>query len=330
MHCASNNMIRHTFKILLIGVALAFGTAFNPASASSNTVVSFGVPPWPGEYVKAAVATQILESLGYETKQYEGSGPFLMKSVGLGELDVYMAVWRPVNNSVIKPLLESGDVVLLNTNVANAKYNIVVPQYVWDAGVHSIADLHKYGKKFDYTIYGIEVGNVGNRIMIKAIKNNTYKLAGWHVMPSSTSGMLAQAAKSISEHEWIAFLGWKPHWMNIKFDLKYLKDPLNVWGPNGGQNAIQTIANKTFVKNHPNIVRFLEQMDVGSETQSQWIYSYAYKGNPADKVARQWIQSHPETIAQWLKGVTTVDGGTAAFEAVKAKIGFDHANDTTK
>lgn len=323
MRHAATGVIRHTISTLLIATTLAFGITFNPAAAAGNSVVSFGVPPWPGEYVKAAAARQILDTLGYETKQFEGAGPFLMNSVAQGQPDVYMAVWRPVNNGVIEPLLQSGDVVLLNTNVANAKYNIVVPQYVWDAGVHSIADLHKYADKFDHTIYGIEVGNVGNKLMIDAIHDDTYNLSGWHVMASSTAGMLAQAAKSISEHEWIAFLGWKPHWMNVRFDLKYLKDPKNLWGPNGGQNAIQTVANKQFVQAHPNVTRFLKQMDVGSQTQSNWIYDYAYKNQPADKVARNWIRSHRDRVATWLQGVTTADGDTSALQAVKADIGFD-------
>src|SRR5699024_9810615 len=136
--------------------------------------------------------------------------------------------------------------------------------------VYSNANRHKFGDKFDHTISGIEVGNVGNKPVIDAIKNNTYDLAGWDLMASSTAGMLAQADKSIADHEWVAFLGWKPHWMNVEFDLKYLKDPLNLWGPDGGKNAIQTVANKAFVEQHPNVARFLKQMDVGAKVQSEW------------------------------------------------------------
>src|SRR5699024_2928712 len=168
-----------------------------------------------------------------------------------GEPNAYMAVWRPLNNGVIEPLLESGNVVLLNTNVDNAKYNIVVPQYVWDAGVHSIADLDRFADRFEHKIYGIEVGNVGNELVIHASDNDTYDLSGCELVASSTAGMLTQADRRISKNEWVAFLGWKPHWMNVEFDLKYLNDPLNLWGPNGGQNAIQTVVNKKFADSHP-------------------------------------------------------------------------------
>src|SRR5690625_2651738 len=155
MHHAFTSTTRHLCSLFFIAAILISGTAFIPSPARADSAdVSFGVPPWPGEYVKAAAAREILDALGYTTKQYKGGGPFLMKLVGEGDIDVYMAVWRPVNNGVIEPLLKSGDVVLLATNIKDAKYNIVVPKYVWDAGVHSIADLHKYADKFDHKIYG--------------------------------------------------------------------------------------------------------------------------------------------------------------------------------
>jgi len=326
MRHASTGVTRRLFSIMFVAAALTLGTLCNAAAAADDADVTFGVPPWPGEYVKAAAAREILDTLGYTTKQFEGGGPFLMNSVGQGDLDVYMAVWRPVNNGVIEPLLDSGDVVLLTTNIKDAKYNIVVPQYVWDAGVHSIADLHKHADKFGHKIYGIEVGNVGNRLMKDAIEDNTYDLQGWTLVASSTAGMLAQADRATRHHDWIAFLGWKPHSMNIRFDLKYLEDPLNIWGPEGGKNAVQTVGYKGFIDTNPNVTRFLKQMNVGAKTQSGWIYQYAYKDQPADKVAHEWIQSHEDRVAQWLDGVTTADGNTGAFDVVKKEIGFK-AND---
>lgn len=305
---------RHPLVALVIGIVLVFGLI---SYATAAEEVSFGVPPWPGERVKAEVAGQILNAIGYKTSRYQASGAFCMNSVGSGKLDVYMAVWRPVNNGVIEPLLKSGHVILLNTNIKDAKYNVVVPDYVWAAGVHSIADLHKYGDKFDHKIYGIEVGNVGNRLMIKAIEHDTYDLGDWELVPSSTAGMLAQAGRAIAADRWIAFLGWKPHWMNVIYHLKYLRDPRGLWGPNDGQNKVQTVASKAFVERSPNVVRFLKQMNVGAKVQSQWIYAYGRKGIAAEKVARDWIGSHPDEVSRWLDGVTTADGKARAGKTLR-------------
>ena len=55
--------------------------------------------------------------------------------------------------------------ISIGTNLEGAGYGIVVPQYVADAGVKSLADLGANKDKFDGKFYGIEAGNDGNRII---------------------------------------------------------------------------------------------------------------------------------------------------------------------
>src|SRR5699024_3474216 len=159
---------------------------------------------------------------------------------------------------------KDGHVVIAGTNLKDALYGIVVPDYVWKAGVHSIADLHKYPDKFGKVIYGIDAGSDGNLIVKKAIENGTYDLQGWEVRPSTTAAMLAQAGRRMKSHKWVAFLGSKPHWMNVAYHIKYLKDPKGIWG---GKYVIYTIANKKFMQDSPNLARFLKQFAVTSEAQ---------------------------------------------------------------
>lgn len=306
---------RRLLGALVFGVLLAFGAASTAAAADK---VSFGVPPWPGERVKAEVASQILEAMGYEVSTTNAGWVIDLQAVVKGDLDADMALWRPTQNSVLDPMLKSGKVVLLTTNIKDAQYDIVVPDYVWDAGVHSIADLHKHGDRFDHKIYGIEAGNDGNEIVKTAIGNNTYDLSGWQLVPSSTAGMLAQAGKAIKSHKWVAFLGWQPHWMNVVYHLKYLKDPKKIWG---GASTVNTVANPEFVKNNPNVARFLKQMDIPAAVQSQWIYNYGYKQVPVEQVAGKWIKSNFDVVGQWLQGVKTADGSKPAADAVKAGMG---------
>ena len=54
-----------------------------------------------------------------------------------------------------------------------AGYGIVVPTYVADAGVKTLADIGKFKDKFDGKIYGIEAGNDGNRIILDMIESRT-------------------------------------------------------------------------------------------------------------------------------------------------------------
>ncbi len=284
--------------------------------AGAATVVKFGAPPWPGVTVKTTVAREILGAIGYKTSMTNASWIINLQSVGRGDLDADLGIWMPTQKSTVEPLVKAGKVDLLVANVPDAEYDVVVPDYVWKAGVHCICDLDKHAARFGHKIYGIEAGNDGNEIMKKAIANNTYNLGGWKLVPSSTAGMLSQAGRAISQHKWIVFLGWKPHWMNIKYKIRYLRDPKKIWG---GQSSVHTAVNPAFVKREPNVARFLRQMVVPARVQSRWIYQYGYKKQPARTVARQWIRNNMKRVAHWLRGVKTADGKRSAISAVKAR-----------
>ena len=82
----------------------------------------------------------------------------------------------------------------------------MVPQYVADAGVKSLADLGANAEKFGGKIYGIEAGNDGNRIIQTMIDDAKNNLSGFTMVESSEAGMLTEAEKAIKNNEWIVFL----------------------------------------------------------------------------------------------------------------------------
>lgn len=286
-------------------------------AAAADNSIKFGVPPWPGEQVKGEVATQILETIGYDASTMGASWAIILQGVANGEIDADMGIWKPTQNSMVDPLLKDGSVEMVVTNIKDAKYDVVVPQYVCDAGVTSFTDLAAHADKFGSKIYGIEAGNDGNKIMIDAIENDTYNLSGWKLVPSSTAGMLAQAQRATKNGNWIAFLGWKPHWMNIVMDLCYLEDPEHIWGSG---STVNTVANPEFLDAHPNMATFLGNMVIPSKVQSDWIYTFSFKKVPLKKTATVWINGHMDLVKQWLEGVKTADG-QPAFKVFKSEYG---------
>jgi glycine betaine/proline transport system substrate-binding protein len=306
---SSHPVIRRRLLTLIMAAVL-------PMTATAAQAVRFSVPPWPGIQVKTEVAKQILQALGYQTRgaslapYFARLGPVSnIKALSSGEADIFLGVWMPIYKATLDAALKKGRIAVAGVNLKAARYGIVVPDYVWNAGVHSMADLHQYPDRFGKKIYGIEAGSSSNRVIKKAIKNNIYNLLGWQLVASRTAAMLAQAEHSTSRHEWVAFLGWKPHWMNVEFNLKYLKDPENILGYNA---RVLTIANKQFLKDNPNIARFLHQFRVKSQTQARWIYQKRYKKANKTVVARHWITQHKRAVNHWLQGVKAVNGRAAA------------------
>src|SRR5699024_4124276 len=290
------------------GVALAALLLATSVAVAAPTV-RFSTPPWPGVEVETEVVSQVFQALGYDTEVISSAPTLGIKSVSSGDVDAVLAVWIPSQQSTLESVMAEGNVAISGTVLDDALYGIVVPDYVWDAGVHSIADLHEYPDKFERAIYGIDAGSDGNLIVKNAIDNNTYDLQGWQLKPSTTAAMLAQAKRRIERDECVPFLVWKPHWMNIELKLKYLDDPEGIWG---GEYLIHTIANKDFLQENAPIKRFLKQFKVTAKTQSEWIYQYSFKNIAKEQVARAWLDQNRDVVDGWLQGVEAVDGQPAA------------------
>jgi glycine betaine/proline transport system substrate-binding protein len=307
-------------KILSILLVLVFSFSLVTVGAgnvqAADDTIDFGYVQWPGVTIKTHVAKRVLEYLGYETSMTSGSQAIVFKGMDTGDLDVFLGNWMPTMKIHFDKYSEKGSVQNVRVNLHDVVYKTAVPEYVYEAGVKSFEDLNEYADKFDKTIYGIEPGNEGNLIIKKAIDNNTYNLGEWNLKASSTAGMLSAAKRAINKEEWIAFNGWKPHYMNVMFDLRYLEDPKGIWG--SGERVL-TVARTGFKKENPNVYKFLEQFKVTAPMQNKWIDMYKRQEMDPKKVAEKWIANNLGVVNQWVYGVQSTNGKMSR-KAIQAKV----------
>ena len=180
------------FKKLLCSAALALPMM---AQANQCDTVRFSDVGWTDITATTAVASAVLESIGYQTKTQVLSVPVTYKSLENNDIDVFLGNWMPTMEADIAPYRERGTVETLVTNLEGAKYTLAVPKYVYDAGVKNFADIAKHADKFDSKIYGIEPGNDGNRLIQDMINKNAFGLKGFEVVESSEAGMLSQVKR---------------------------------------------------------------------------------------------------------------------------------------
>jgi glycine betaine/proline transport system substrate-binding protein len=290
----------------LLIVLLGFGIfAAVPQVAAQDDTINFGYVQWPGVTVKTHVAAKIAEYLGYETEMTAASQAIIFKSLETEDLDVFLGNWLPTMQMHFNEYQEKGVVHNVRVNLEDVVYQTAVPEYVYEAGVQSLADLNEHAEKFDSKIYGIEPGNDGNIIIQDAIDNNTYNLGDWTLQASSTAGMLSSVQRAVNNKEWIAFNGWKPHYMNVMFDLKYLEDPEGIWGEN---DSVYTVARNGYQDENPNFYKFLEQFTVTAPIQNQWVDEYQNKDRDPEAVAEEWIANNLDVVNQWVFGVKSTDG----------------------
>ncbi len=318
-------MRKKLFYLLVVSLIFVFLIGGGLIAQAKQPEVRFGYINWPGVTVKTQVAKLLLETLGYKVEAIQLQVPATYKALSTDDLDVFLGGWIPTMLTYLRPYFEDGTIDKLAVNLNETVYRNAVPKYVWDAGVHSLADLDKpeFRDKFDLNddgqpeFYGIEPGNEGNKIDIDAIENDTYGLGDWDFIASSTAGMLSQVKKAAKNEDWIVFLGWKPHWMNIEWELKYLKDPERIW-PEPGQEVVWTLSRTGLHEDMPNAYNFFKQFKVTPAWQSNWIYEYTYAGNEPEDIAETWIKNHLDAVDVWVYDIKSVNGDRAR-DVIRAK-----------
>lgn len=304
---------------ILVLVFLSVGVC-TAASSAESKVVRIGYQPWPGVTIKTQVVSDVLKAIGYETEKKQLQTAIILQSLAKGSLDINMGIWYPMFHNKYDPFIEKHEVDEIAVNLPDMTYGYAVPEYVHKGGVNSFADLQKYAEKFDSTFAGIEAGAAGNLYLKKAIKADEFGLGDWTVKPSSTAAEMAQVERAVKKKQWIIFVAWKPHWMNAKWDLYYVKAPQgNDLRPQHG--VVYTIATHGFADKNPNVARFFRQFRVDAAIQSQWTLDMNDKGLSPEQIAKAWIGENLDIVAGWLVGVKTYDGKETAMDALRQVYG---------
>jgi glycine betaine/proline transport system substrate-binding protein len=301
---------------LAVLAPLGIAHAADPASCAS---VRMAEPGWNDLALTTGTASVLLNALGYKPASSVLAIEVLYAGLKRGDLDVFLGYWDPAMVHYYKPYQDDGSVETVHRNLTGAKYTFAVPTYVYDAGVHDIADLSKFTDKFEKKMYGIEPGS--NELALNIVKDPSFHLDGWTVVESSEQGMLAEVERKTHRHEWIVFQGWAPHPMNDKFQMSYLTGGDKYYGPDFGAATVSTQVRKGYMDACPNVATLLRNLTFDIPYENRGMGHLIDEGmSPVDAAAKA-IKEQPNHLDGWLKGVTTIDGKDG-LAAVKAKLGL--------
>ncbi|NON23238.1 glycine betaine ABC transporter substrate-binding protein, partial [Klebsiella pneumoniae] len=118
-----------------------------------------------------------------------------------------------------------------------------------NAGVKDFADLQKHADQFDKKLYGIGSGAPANLSLKEIIDKNDFNLGQWKLVESSEQAMLAQVDRAVKKQQFITFLGWTPHPMNVKLKMHYLTGGEKWFGSKG---EVYTLTRKGYPQACPN------------------------------------------------------------------------------
>ena len=310
-------------RLVLVSVVYASFAASGAKAAEAEACkpVRFSDVGWTDITATTALTSSVLDAMGYEPSAQVLSVPVTYTSLKNGDIDVFLGNWMPTMEADIAPYREDGSVETVRTNLVGAKYTLAVNSAAAALGITSFADIADQADALDDSIYGIEPGNDGNRLIQDMIDGDVFGLGDFKVVESSEQGMLAQVARATKRDEPVVFLGWEPHPMNANFELTYLEGGDDYFGPELGGATVATNVRAGYTGECPNVGKLLSNLEFSLAMENEVMGAILDEGEEPLDAAAAWLAANPETLDSWLDGVTTFEG-EPALDAVKAEMGL--------
>src|SRR5918993_49437 len=179
--------------------------------------------------------------------------------------------------------------------LGETKQGMAVPAYM---DVRSIDELNGTDAKF---ILGIEPTSV----MMEEVGQEVIPAYGLdqELVTAPTAGMLDEVERLYSFREKFVFLAWSPHWMNQRFDIRYLEDPKDAMGPTNDPAECSTIVREGLREADPVAYAFMNALEL-TEEQINDLESVINKEDDPLAGARRWASENREVVRPWIEAAS--------------------------
>ena len=249
---------------------------------------------WDENVAVSNLTKVILEDeLGYESVEIRTNDDLdsTYRDVASGEVDAFQDVWLPNQRALLDRVAEEVE-HLDPWFLGETKQGMAVPAYM---DVKSIPQLNSTDAKF---IWGIEPTSV----MLQEVGQEVipaYDLKQ-ELVAAPTAGMLAEVERLYAFREEFVFLAWSPHWMNQRFDIRYLEDPKDAMGPTNDPAECSTIVREGLRGKDPVAYAFMDALELTEEQINGLEYTINKEEDPLAG-ARRWASENREAVRPWLE-----------------------------
>ena len=281
-------------KAALLGLLLAAGSlATGCGGGASGKTLDIADIGWT-ENTAIAQTTKVLleEEVGYEEVTVHTSDlDSVYEDVAEGDLDAFQDVWLPNQRHLLSSVED--DVEQLSFSYeGETEQGIAVPSYM------NTTSLDRLNESEADLILGIEPTSVVMGQVYDAVIP-AYGLEQ-ELVQASTDGMLAEVEKRYRNREEFAFIAWSPHWMNQRYDLRYLEDPKDAFGELNDPARITAIVNEDLPEDDPVAYAFMDALILDEDQLNDLESTINEAGDPLEG-ARRWAEDNPDVWHPWVQ-----------------------------
>ena len=288
------------FGLLLILVGAPLATGCGGSGASGSKTLDVADIGWT-ENTAIAQLTKVLleEELGYEEVTIHVSElDSVYEDVAEGDLDAFQDVWLPNQRGLLESVQDNVEQLSFSYE-GETEQGIAVPTYMDTTSLDQLND-----SEADI-ILGIEPTSV----VMGQIYDGVIPAYGLEqkLVQASTDGMLAEVEKRHRAREEFALVAWSPHWMNQRYDLRYLEDPEDAFGEFNDPARITAIVNEDLPQDDPAATAFMDAL-VFDESQLNDLESTINEADDPHEGARRWAEDNPEVWQPWVEAAQDAQG----------------------
>ena len=279
------------FFLLVVGALLAAGCG--SGGGDGGKALEIADIGWTENTAISALTKVLLEEeLGYERVTVNTSDlDSVYEGVARGNLDAFQDVWLPNQQDLLGSVED--DVELLGPwYQGQTQQGIGVPSYMEATSLDQLTE-----SEIDLLL-GIEPSSVVMEVVSEEVIP-AYDL-DQRLVEASTQGMLAEVDNRYDSREDFAFVAWSPHWMNQRYDFRYLEDPKDAFGELNNQARILMVVNEDLSGNDPVAYAFMDAVALDEEQLNDLEGTINEVGDPLEG-ARRWAQEHPEAWQPWIE-----------------------------
>jgi glycine betaine/proline transport system substrate-binding protein len=146
-------------------------------------------------------------------------------------------------------------------------------------------------------IFGIEPSSV----MMREVGKEVIPAYGLQqtLVEGPTAGMLAEVERRYAYREPFVFLAWSPHWMNQRYDIRYLEDPKDAMGKTNDPAECLTIVSGGLREEDPVAYAFMDALALTEEQINALEFAINEEDDPLAG-ARRWASENREVVRPWI------------------------------
>ncbi len=283
--------------VVVLAGALPAAAQTGPKGAENSPIV-LGQVGLSFYAVVGGVVQELLERAGYEVELVEGPHAEIFPRLGAGEVDLLAAAWLPGAHATLYAPVEDATFQIAQI-YEDARFFWVVPSYVPESEVASIADLRKpvvRARMLNRIVSlpeatGLTTG--GRRVMA------AYDLeaAGYELVAAPPAEWLGAFREAVENEEWIVFPLWQPQWVNAAFEVRALEEPLNAYGD---PDTAYLLGHTSLPdKLAPETLQKLADLRIPVEAVTEMDRMVSQDGKAPREAARAWLDANPSLLEAW-------------------------------